>query len=101
MAFSVLTEVTVAELSQSDSHLRFIADTGFNILQSSGKKQNLTHSFARCMGKVFIQNSENINATGKLIGQVAPTSTELNSLIRLVSRARNQVITAEISDITA
>lgn len=47
MAFSVLTEVTLVELSQSDSHLRFIADTEFNILLSSGKKKNLTHTFTQ------------------------------------------------------
>ncbi len=97
MALSVLTEVTRVELSQSDSHLRFIADTAPNILLSSRRKQNLTHIFA-ARG---LQNRENISATGKLMGQVAPTSTELNSLIRLLSRARNQVITAEINDIKA
>ena len=47
------------------------------------------------------QNSENNSATGKLIGQVAPTRTEQSSLIRLESLASSQVIPAQINDITA
>ncbi|ABV12615.1 hypothetical protein CKO_01482 [Citrobacter koseri ATCC BAA-895] len=47
------------------------------------------------------QNNENNNATGRLIGQVAPTRTALRKRIHFLSWERNQVIRQAIAAITA